>query len=77
MDVVTDEVLWFAAPPSDIPPPPKPVHSLAYLTFLANKQDKPPRAKSTASRKRKLVDVLQGELLSPQWQNTFSDCAAF
>ena len=63
VDVVTGELLWFAVPPSDLPAPPKPVHSLAYLNFHANKQKQPVVASRTFGQKRKLVDTLQGELL--------------
>ncbi|KAF8878456.1 hypothetical protein BD779DRAFT_1554735 [Infundibulicybe gibba] len=37
-DPETNEVLWFGAPPADFARVPKPRHSLAYLHFLATKQ---------------------------------------
>ncbi|OCH94163.1 hypothetical protein OBBRIDRAFT_748123 [Obba rivulosa] len=43
-DPETNEVLWFSAPPVDIPHPPGPRHSLAYLHFLAKKRKGEERA---------------------------------
>ncbi|KAI0344044.1 hypothetical protein BDW22DRAFT_1412656 [Trametopsis cervina] len=37
-DPDTNEVLWFAAPPVDIPRPKGPEYSLAYLSYLAKKR---------------------------------------
>ncbi|EEB87089.1 hypothetical protein MPER_15715 [Moniliophthora perniciosa FA553] len=37
-DPETNQVLWFATPPLNIAPTPKPRHSLAYLHFLAAKR---------------------------------------
>lgn len=37
-DPVTNEVLWFPAPPVDIARPTKPKYSLTYLHFLATKR---------------------------------------
>ncbi|KAI3602360.1 rsc complex protein [Moniliophthora roreri] len=37
-DPETNQVLWFATPPLNIAPTPKPRHSLAYLHFLATKR---------------------------------------
>ncbi|EGN94159.1 hypothetical protein SERLA73DRAFT_96993 [Serpula lacrymans var. lacrymans S7.3] len=34
----TNEIFWFSAPPMNIPRPPEPKHSLAYLHFLASKK---------------------------------------
>ncbi|KZT09072.1 uncharacterized protein LAESUDRAFT_723382 [Laetiporus sulphureus 93-53] len=43
-DPVTNEVLWFAAPPMDLARTPTPRHSLAYLHFLASKRKKAQQA---------------------------------
>ncbi|KAK7019739.1 hypothetical protein VNI00_017979 [Paramarasmius palmivorus] len=37
-DPETNQVLWFASPPLNVAPTPKPQHSLAYLHFLATKR---------------------------------------
>ena len=37
-DPETNEVLWFGAPPVDIPHPPGPQYSLAYLSYLAKRR---------------------------------------
>lgn len=37
-DPETNEVLWFAAPPIDIPHTPAPRYSLTYLHYLASKR---------------------------------------
>ncbi|KAF8642869.1 hypothetical protein AX16_009375 [Volvariella volvacea WC 439] len=37
-EIMTNELLWFAAPPMNVPRPPAPRHSMEYLHFLAKKR---------------------------------------
>ncbi|KAK0446535.1 uncharacterized protein EV420DRAFT_1622469 [Desarmillaria tabescens] len=51
-DPVTDEVLWFAAPPTNVVPAPVPKHSLAYLHFLAKKRKSGAESNSSTKKAR-------------------------
>ncbi|KAG7450923.1 uncharacterized protein BT62DRAFT_978771 [Guyanagaster necrorhizus] len=51
-DLETDEVLWFAAPPTNVAPAPVPKYSLAYLHFLATKRKNRAEPGSLAKRPR-------------------------
>lgn len=64
-DPETNEVLWFAAPPVDIPHPPAPRHSIAYLHYLAKKR------KTSEDAQDVVMDGVDspGERATPQQAN--------
>ncbi|OJT08505.1 Chromatin structure-remodeling complex subunit rsc1 [Trametes pubescens] len=63
-DPETNEVLWFAAPPSDLVHVPPPRHSLKYLAFLAKKRKREQRGAGPDAGGA--IDVDADEALRPR-----------